>query len=787
MTLNKKLLRDLLDNKGANIAAMVVIAIGLMMYTSFSMVMDTLLVSKAEFYSASNFPDGFVSVISMPRSKIEDIRGIDGIDKAYGRLMEDIRIEDQFGAPSNETKYLRMISTGTSIGNYVLMEGNEPRDGELEGVFDPMFAQANGLKVGDSVPVIAYGRKLDIRISGIGRSAEYIYALRSQAEIYPDPVIFGTVFIPLSSLSSITGKNHFTDIIYTLDENTSFNKIRQQMERELRPYGFMGIIEREDQVSDLMLNTELNQLESTTVALPLVFLSVASMILYIMIKRMVEKQRGQIGILKAFGYSNLEVSIHFTLYAVAIGFLGGILGGLLGMALSNPLINLYRPFFNMPLYDTIFSIKYFFQSILLSCVFGVIAGYRGSKGAIKLSPAEAMREREPVTGSRSIFEKIPFILLVVTSRGKMALRNISRSPARSFFVLIGIAFTFALSVVPWTFMGQIDVMLFDRYDEVEKYDVRVYLSGMSSLELSEKELLRQEDVTLSEGILDISGFITNAHIREAVPITGLRRDNKLYTVLDDSKNRIYIEKGGIVLPRRVADRLNVKTGDKVTFESPYMRNKDEKEEIRVIDVIDQSVGINAYMEIEYLSDILGYPPAANSILLASREGVAESLKVVYEDSSVITGINDSNEMIEKMRQFLESYTGTMFYVALIAIIMGFAIVYNSYVIILSERKHELSSLMVLGMSEKEVLSIITFEQWFIAFFGMIFGIPLAQATITAIGEAASSDMFTMNIKIDLNSIIIAMIITVFSIVIAQIMASRKIKKLNIADALKSNE
>lgn len=424
---------------------------------------------------------------------------------------------------------------------------------------------------------------------------------------------------------------------------------------------------------------------------------------------------------------------------------------------------------------------------LLSCVFGVIAGYRGSKGAIKLSPAEAMREREPVTGSKSIFEKIPFILLIVTSRGKMALRNISRSPARSFFVLIGIAFTFALSVVPWTFMGQIDVMLFDRYDEVEKYDVRVYLSSMTPLERAEKELLRQEDVNLSEGILDISGFITNAHIREAVPITGLRRDNQLYTVLDDSKDRIYIEKGGIVLPRRVADRLNVKTGDKVTFESPYMRNKDEKEEIRVIDVIDQSVGINSYMEIEYLSDILGYPPAANSILLASREGVAESLKIVYEDSSVITGINDSNEMIEKMRQFLESYTGTMFYVALIAIIMGFAIVYNSYVIILSERKHELSSLMVLGMSEKEVLSIITFEQWFIAFFGMIFGIPLAQATITAIGEAASSDMFTMNIKIDLNSIIIAMIITVFSIVIAQIMASRKIKKLNIADALKSNE
>lgn len=787
MTLNKKLLRDLLDNKGANIAAMVVIAIGLMMYTSFSMVMDTLVVSKENFYSESNFPDGFVSVISMPQGKIDDIRKIEGIDRAYGRLIEDIRIEEGFGSPSNETKYIRLISETATIGNYVLMKGSHPRPSEFEAVVDPMFMEANNLVIGDEIPVIAYGRNLNIRISGIGRSAEYIYALRSQAEIYPDPVIFGTAFISYDSLSSITGKNHFTDVIFTLNEGASFSRIRQQIERELRPYGFMGVIEKEDQLSNLMLNTELNQLEATTVALPLVFLSVASMILYIMIKRMVEKQRGQIGILKAFGYSNFQVSIHFTLYAIIIGFLGGILGGLLGMALSNPLIDLYRPFFNMPLHDTLFSIRYFFQSILLSCIFGFVAGYRGSKGAIKLSPAEAMREKEPVTGSKSVFEKIPFILLMVTSRGKMALRNISRSPARSFFVLIGIAFTFALSVVPWTFMGQIDEVLFDRYDEVEKYDIRIYLASVTSLDMAEKELIRQDDVILSEGILDIAGFITNAHIRETVPITGLRRDNKLYTVLDDSKNRIYTEKGGIILPKRIAERLNVKRGDTVIFESPYMRDKDRQVEIKVIQVIEQSVGINSYMEVEYLSEILGYPLAANSILLATRDGAFNNLKEVYRDSDMVTGINDSKEMIEKMRQFMGSYTGTMFYVALIAIIMGFAIVYNSYVIILSERKHELSSLMVLGMSEKEVLSIITFEQWFIAFFGMILGVPLAQATITAIGESASSDMFTMNITVDVNSIIIAMVITVFSIVIAQVMASTKIKKLNIADALKSNE
>ena len=787
MTLNKKLLRDLLDNKGANIAAMIVIAIGLMMYTSFSMVMDTLLLSKEDFYRESNFPDGFVRAMAIAEDKIKDIEDIQGINTCEGRLVEDLRIADGFGRQSNETKYLRLISSTDRIGNYILIEGRHPRESQLEAIVDPMFMEANNLKIGDEIPIIAYGRNLSLRISGIGRSAEYIYAIRTQAEIYPDPVIFGTAFIPYESLSRITGKNYYTDIIFTLDEGASFNRVSQLIERELKPYGFISSIEKEKQFSNQMLETELTQLESTTIALPLVFLSVASMILYIMIKRMVEKQRGQIGILKAFGYSNYQILLHFTLYTVTIGLLGGIIGGILGMLLVTPLLNLYRPFFNMPLYDSIFSIKYFFQSIGLAAIFGVFAGYRGGRGSIKLSPAEAMRAKEPMRGKKSIFEKIPFLLLMVTSRGKMALRNISRSPARSLFVLIGISFTFALSVVPWTFMGQVDTMLFDRYDEVEKYDIRIYLAGVLPLDSVEKELLRQEDIILSEGILDISGFISNGHIREAIPITGLRRDNRLYTVLDDSKNRVYTEKGGIILPRRVAERLNVKRGDSLVFESPFMLDKDKSQEIKVINVIDQSVGINSYMEIEYLSQVLGYSPAANSVLLSSRQGAFNNIKEVYKDSSMVTGINDSNEMIEKMRQFLESYTGTMFYVALIAIIMGFSIVYNSYIIILSERKHELSSLMVLGMSEREVFSIITFEQWFISFFGMLLGLPLAQATISGVGQAASSDMFTINIRVDINSIIIAMVITITSILIAQVTAFRKIKTLNIADSLKSTE
>lgn len=787
MTLFKKLLRDLLDHKGANIAAMIVIAVGLMMYSSFSMVMDTLTLSIDTFYTQSAFPDGFASARAIPEDSVENIESIEGVTQAEGRLVEDIRIEDGFGAPSSETKYIRAISITQNVGTYLLEEGRQPDPSKLEIVMDPMFAQANDLKVGDSIPVTAYGKKSSLNISGIGRSAEYIYALKNQAEIYPDPVIFGVGFMDAEVLFNLTGKSQYSDVVFSTSPNADFNSIERAVEKELRSNGFIGIIKKENQSSNELLQNEVDQLDVTAVVLPIVFLSVAAMILYIMIKRMVEQQRGQIGILKAFGYSHFSIRLHYTLYALIVGIMGGVLGGLAGTMMSFSLIELYRQFFNMPLLENQFSIKYLFNSIALSSIFGLVAGYRGSTQAIKLSPSEAMRDEEPIFGSVSIFEKIPFLPLLVTSRGKMALRNISRNPMRSFFVFIGITFTFALSVIPWSFMSQIDVMLFDRYEQVERYDIKMYLSGMNPLYQTEDEIMRSNEVSRAEGMLEIPAMLYNEHIKKQIAIIGLKEDSSLYTVLNDDKEKILIEKGGILLSERLAELLKAKTGDMLKLNSPFMKDKDSFVYVRVIDVVEQSVGVNGYMDIEFLSDILGYAPSANSVIMSARPGTAAVLKDKYEDSPKVVGVNDTNEMIDKLRKFMDSSTGSMYYIAVIAVVMGFAIIYNSYVVILSERKRELSSLMVLGMAEKDVLSIINFEQWFIAFFAMLFGIPLAQMSVTAIGEAASTDMFSMSIQIGPSSLLIAALVTVGAILMAQLTAARRVKRLNIVDALKSRE
>jgi len=167
----------------------------------------------------------------------------------------------------------------------------------------------------------------------------------------------------------------------------------------------------------MLLSEELKGLEAAAKGMPILFLSIAGVILYIMLKRMVEQQRGQIGILKAFGYTEREVLGHYLSYAFVLGVAGGLLGGLSGIALSYPFTSMYQLFFNMPGLNGQFSPRYLLLGLLLSIIFSLFAGYQGSKKILTLEPAEAMRPPAPPIGRKIWLEKIGVFWNILTAQG----------------------------------------------------------------------------------------------------------------------------------------------------------------------------------------------------------------------------------------------------------------------------------------------------------------------------------------------------------------------------------
>jgi len=789
----RKMKRDLLEHKGAYAACVVVIAIGLTVYVSMSMVMDNLLLSRDSFYTEQNFADGFIEVQGYPYSQVAKLAELEGINQIQGRIVKEVRVEPPAGYESEENIYLRLVSVDTSEPqplNEVLLLQGYPLDNNTHNLWvDNKFYEAHGFELYSEIELVIEGSKKTFQITGMGQNPEFVYAMRSMSDLFPDPKTYGIGYVPLEIMQSLfQEKNLVNNLVFTLEPNADWDDVKADLESELKPYGLKSIYPRKDQISNLILTQELDALQATAQSMPLLFLAVAAMILYIMLKRMIEQQRTQLGTLKAFGYTDMEILWHYLSYALVTGLIGGLAGGLGGFALTDPFLTLYRQYYNMPGLKAAFSRSYFFLSLLLALFFSLVAGYQGCKKLLTLQPAEAMRPVAPPSGKSIFLEKLAFFWSMLTVQGRMALRNMFRHKLRTAFLFLGIMFTFTLLALPWSFKVISDVLLFEQFEKIETYDVKVSLATPLEQKAVEQELHAFPGVISAEALAEIPVTINNLAQEKSVSLIGIKAGSNLYNILDsDGSKMVLPEDGGILITDRLAKELQAGPGTLLAVESPFFANPDQPKTLAVAGIIPQSMGLNAYMEIESLHKLAGQGSFATSVMLNIEEQYIPELKAKYNNSKVISGIENRLSLLKKMKDLMATYASMIYSLFIFGIVIGFAISYNTSVITLSERSRELASMMVLGMTPKEVLNVITFEQWFVSFFAMLAGIPLTKAFMVAMADSMGNDLFGFPAIVNKEALIIAFIITVISILIAQLAAARKLRTLTLVEVLKSRE
>ena len=784
----RKMLRDLKDNKGAYFAGTVVIIIGLMVFSAFSLVFENLQRSQQEFYNNHNFAQGFAQVIAIPPSEINKLEAIEGISEIQGRIIKDVRV---LHPEKNQNVYLRLVTVEPQRENPlngVMLTLGEPLNNKEPHIWiDNKFYAANNLQLPDQIDIIADGKKSTLQVIGVGLSPEFIYALRTSSDLFPDPENFGIAFIPLDMMNVLFPQEAINDLIFNLTPGADFEQVKKELEHQLKPYGLKSIYPREDQMSNLMLTEELKQLETMSKSFPIVFLTIAAMILYIMLKRLIEQQRGQIGILKAFGYTYREIMFHYLSYALIIGLCGGIIGGLLGIILAAPFTDYYLTFFNMPDLSGSFSPRYLIYSILLSLVFAVIAGYQGCKQVITLEPAEAMRPPAPVTGGKVWLERISLFWNMLTVQGMMAVRNLSRNTGRSVFVFLGIMFCFAITSFTWSMNDMIQKLIFDQHEKVEVYDVKITMSSPQNAKAIIRELENFPGVTEVEALAEIPVTLKHNWHKKDVLLLGIEGDSNLYNILDKNYQKLAPPEHGLLLSERLASLLEADIGTKLSVETLVFNSSDPDKQLEVVGIIPQYLGINAYMDLNELQNFINQGGLATSFMLKIDEQSIPLLQEKYLLSDVAQSIDDKGQRLQQMEEIIATSGGLIYTFAIIGMIIGFAIIYSTTIITLSERGRELASMMVLGMTPREVLSVVTFEQWFTAIIAMIAGIPMAKLLVIGLSNSLSNDVFTMPTDLSTTSFILAFLVTGFSIWIAQRVAAKKVKQLSLVEVLKSRE
>ena len=308
------------------------------------------------------------------------------------------------------------------------------------------FMKANNLDLGDSITAIINGRRKQLRIVGVAFSPEYVFQIKP-GDMLPDPKHFGILWMEYKALATAYDMyGAFNDVSFSLQRDASPEEVIHRVDILLDRYGGFGAFARKDQLSHLLLESDIQSLRTVGLIAPTIFLVRRRVSAECRAHAAHEFAARADRRLKAFGYTNLQIAWHYMKFVLLITMVGGCVGTLGGMWLAHDFTKLFLRVYQYP--ELIFRVRpnVVAQGMLIAGGAALLGAIGAIALAVRLPPAEAMRPEPPARYRPTLLERIGFGPLV-PNVARMVLRQLERHPVKTSFSLLAIAMSVAIVVV----------------------------------------------------------------------------------------------------------------------------------------------------------------------------------------------------------------------------------------------------------------------------------------------------------------------------------------------------
>ena len=788
----KKIIRAMWEAKMSYLSCIFVISIGIMCYASLGSTSDNLNYSLESFYDDCRFADVFAQVAGFPSADVAGLASVEGVSESYGRLSDSGRLITD---DKSVIVTLRLIgaggqgSGGLSPGASTHLNMYFAPDGDLDGDFDILIGQefldANQLSIGDGVELVLYGQAQTFTVAGQVQSPEYVYTMPDDGSLFPDPKTFGIAFVKSETLELLTGRAGFvSDLAFALEDGYTFENVKSGLEEVLSPYGLTALYERADQPSNLLVSQELNTLGSMSGSMSGLFLLIAGIILYIMLRRLVEHERTQIGTLKAFGYTNAEIVGAYMLNGLITGLVGGMVGAALSIPVSGQYFAVFSDYFAIPQAEMRINATYLINGVALAVGSGLLAAFIGTRNVIKLKPAEAMRPSAPAYITSSLTDRLPLLPALLTKRGMMALRFIGRNKLRSAMIMLSIALSYALMTVGFSYQNLMSKMMLDQFTKVQTYDIKATLKHLTGRDEALSAFRSIEGVKDAEAIIELPVTLEKKNRNRPIAITGLNPGSDKYRIMDDNDRFYTPPADGLIITSNFADTMDIRKGDVINIVNGIYP---DGKPILVTDVIGTNFGAGCYMDAEALSAFLRQPAFTNTIVLRTEDGKSPAVKQALTEGRNIASVNDVQRILENYQNLMQSYMMIIYIIMVMGILVAFAVIYNISNISLAERQREFATMRVLGLTPGEASGVLTFENWALFAAAVLIGIPLTVAMRHGLAASLNTELYGMPVQTPTTSYIYSAASCAVAVLMANYVARRKIRRFQLVDVLKERE
>jgi putative ABC transport system permease protein len=785
-SLNRKLLRDLWRLKSQGLAIAGVVAAGIAVMVTIFGTLTALSLSMDVFYDRYRFADVFASLKRAPNSLEARLSAIDGISSLETRIVVSVPLDlDGMAEPATG----RLISVPE--GRNPIINGIDLRRGRLvapnrpsEVVVSEPFATANDLILNDTISANINGKKRQLTIVGIALTPEYIYAL-GPGELMPDNSRFGVLWMGRKALAAAFDLDEaFNDVVATLRRDAQTDHVLERLDSILKPYGGIGAYARKDQVSHFFLNNELTQLRAMGTIMPPIFLGVAAFLLNIVITRIVTTEREQIGLLKAFGYTDWEVGLQYLKLVLVLVGAGLVMGLAVGYWLGGGMIGIFGDYYKFPLLSYRVEPQVFSLAAFVSILAGTVGGLGAVRQAVRLSPAVAMAPPMPTVYRRSLVSTL-FSRFNVSQPTRMIFRHVTRWPLRTALTITGIAFSVAILVSSLFFLDTVQHVMSVMFFEKDRQTLTVSFVEPRAGTV-EEEIRRLPGVLATQPVRSVSARLHAGTRTERTGINGIVTHANLSRLLDTNINPVEPPPGGLALSGLLAKKLGVGVGDIVRVE--VMQERRPLKDLPVVQIVEEYIGSSAYMSLDAVNRLMLEGPTVTGIhVLADRNRVDELYQHLKETPAA-AGVMITTAALDSFQTTMEStvYVQIAVFVAF-ATLIAFGVTYNSSRIALSERARALASLRVLGFTRGEVTYILLGELGIQALIALPVGCVLGYGLALLMSPMLNTDMYSFPMIISDSTYGFSVTVVAVSAIVCGFLVKRRVYNFDLVSVLKTRE
>lgn len=792
-----KMLRDILKQKSQFITIILMIAIGTMVYFGINAYMVGMQKTGDNFYQDYNLQDLNVLGSSFKKSDLETVKNINNVNDAELKMVLNMNDAD------NDTKsYLVSAIESNNISKFYVVDGVS-FDKDKKGIWiDYFYAKENNLKVGDTISFKYEDYTFRKEILGIVYVPDHVYDVKDATQLMPNHKDYGIVYMSSKELEGFIKNNikssleealntEVTDKVFNkyypnfnyedyipynyimvdVNDKTNNNQVKDDIENEIS--NFYASVPIEDTASYTMYQGEIDEGKAYVGIFSGLFLFIALLSVITTMRRVVNKQKLQIGTLKALGFSKLKITGHYVSYGLFTAILGCLIGILLGrFFLGSLFLGMEMSFFEVP------NGKVFIEPqnylVVLMVIIGVcLVVFITCYQELQKKPAEALRNEIPKVKRGSLDITTKGILKKLNFATKWNIRDILRNKIRTITGIVGVAGCSILIVCALGMLNSMNYFIKLQFDVLDNFKYKLTLKS----DITHDALTELKNTYGDNSNSTLTIEIKDENDNRKTNTLFVDNSNNYIRFIDDKYNYINLDNSdGVYVTYKYANTNNIKIGDTIKW---------------------HIYGKKDY----YTSKVVGYYRDPQVQGLTCTKEYLESLGLKYSPDAMYTNedlsniktlkgvdiIQDKNELKNAIGSMLSMMREMIIIIILFAIILGVVIIYNMSILSFTEKEYQFATLKVLGFNDKKIKKIFSLQNSIICVISIILGLLLGYYLTSYLFKVCLDETYDFGVHIEIMTYVIAVIGTyLVSFVVSKVL-SKKVDTIDMVSSLKANE